>query len=182
MNPVFVSLFSVFVFILPTHSTQDQKHSWESPWPIEKVQQMVRDLEADPLGKHADNLRAVLGTYFDNMRPEFVVCIDQFLPLLHSDKVAHKNLWLHVPISSGSFLLDHPEAIQDEEAYQLAGLKGMLRAYEKMIQVKPMLRHDFLEELLRLQDAGKLNEYVRQHMYNGDSSSNPPLKLQSEER
>jgi|KBSSwiStaDraftv2_1062776.scaffolds.fasta_scaffold1147230_2 hypothetical protein len=149
-------------------SAKDGERSWRSPVPIDKVQQMVRDLESDPLGKNADALRAYLVKYFDNMRPEFVVCLAQFQPLMQAEKEAHKNLWLQVPISSGSFLLDHPEAIEDTAAYQLAGLEGMLRVYTKMLASDPSLRHDFLDQLVRLQHDGKLGEHVRTHPCPGD--------------
>ena len=143
---------------------------WDSPVPVEKIQQMVRDLEAAPLAKEADTLRAFLVKYFDSMRPEFVVCLGQFSPLMDAKKKAHKNLWLQVPIASGSYLLDHPEAIDDHVAYQLAGLEGMLRVYEKMLLAKPQLRYEFLDELLTLRDAGKLVEHVRVHVCDGDST------------
>ena len=157
--------------------SEDQQ-AWESPFPIDKVQRMVKDLEADPLGEHAESGRAILVTYFDNMRPEFSVCLDQFLPVFRSKKKSINDLWFYVPIASGSYLLDHPEDIDDKYAYQLAGLEGMLRAYESMIASKPKLRHEYLDDLLQRRDTGKLGEHVKNHMCDdGGSSSNNRLNL-----
>jgi len=159
---------AVLLSVGTTLAARDQQRSWKSPVPIDKIQQMVRDLEADPLGEHADALRAYLVKYFDNMRPEFVVCLNQFHPLMDSKKQAHKNLWLQVPIASGSFLLDHPDSIEDAPAYQQAGLKGMLRVYRTMLASDPTLQNEFLDQLLRLEHDGKLGEHVRSHPCDGD--------------
>ena len=155
----------VLMFLLATSvgAKGQGKTEWKSPVPVDKVKLMVSDLEADPLGEHADGLRAVLLKYFDNMRPEFNVCLGQFKPLLDTEDEAQKKLWLHVPIGSGAYLLDHPEDIENEEAYQREGMEAMLRVYEKMLAGRPATRHAFLDQLLGLRDAGKLADHVRAH-------------------
>ena len=103
-------------------------------------------------------------THFDEMEPEFELCLNQIGPLMDAKKQAHKNLWFHVAIASGDYLLEHPDAIDDKYSYQLAGLEGAIRSYENMIQQKPKLMHPFMDQLRSLRDQGRLGEHVRSHM------------------
>ena len=152
------------VLALVTPAWAEEELYWDSPIEIDKIHQMVKALETDPLGKDAKALLVGLYAFMDKMDPEFVVCLSQFAPLLDSKKGAHEDLWMHVAIASGDYLLDHPEDIENEPAYQEAGLEGMLRAYENMVRAKPKLRHEFLEHLVELRDQGNLRQHVMDNM------------------
>ena len=93
----------------------------DSPIPREKIHEMVETLIADPYGEHAEALGAILYAYVDKIRPEFVLCVSQFAPLLDSGNEDHTRVWIQIAISSGDYLLANPEAIENEYRYQLAG-------------------------------------------------------------
>jgi hypothetical protein len=131
--------------------------------PRNKFREGVELLITDPYGDHADALRAVLYVYVDNIRPEFVMCVPQFAPLLDSNNEDHRSIWVQIAISSGDYLLVHPEAIDDEHRYQVAGIEGALRMYENMLETNPDVRHEFLEGLIALRDEGRLGEHVQAH-------------------
>ncbi len=100
------------------------------------------------------------------------MCLGQFKPLVDSKTKEEHELWFHVPIASGAYLLDHPEDISNKYAYQLAGIEGLVRVYETIVAAKPRRRSAFLDELVTRRKAGTLGEFVRAHMCPQVSSSN----------
>jgi len=64
--------------------------------------------------------------------------------------------------SAAVFVIDHPERADDEAGKQLAGVEGMLRAYDSILREKPRKRIVFLDELLAMREAGTLAAWVRQ--------------------
>ena len=84
MKTIVVAVLSIVAVIAPAFCEDAQRST--SDLAVPTVQRMVRALESAPLGKEADDLRAVLFSYFDAMRPEIVLCLDQFQPLINSKK------------------------------------------------------------------------------------------------
>jgi hypothetical protein len=140
----------------------------------EQLHEIVVDLETDPLGKHADGLRAGLLVYFEDV--DFVFCVTKTIVLLNESKKKrlHAPVWMQVIFGSGDYVTQHPEQIDDEFAYTLAGWESALRVYEKITSEKPKARLDELDRLVGLRNGGQLGDYVRDQLCEdaGDSSSN----------
>ena len=124
----------------------------------DQVHRMVVAVELDPLSKMAEDTRPALLIYFEPI--DYTVCLDQIGFLTHDDAKALQPVMWQVVFSSGDFFLQKPEESKNRLAYMLAGLEGGLRVYERMLAVKPELRHAKLDELLTLRNDGHLMDYV----------------------
>jgi len=63
--------------------------------------------------------------------------------------------------SSGQFIIEHPDQAKDANAQYVAGVEGVLRAYQSILKTKPDAKSKELDELIQKQTQGTLNEYVR---------------------
>jgi hypothetical protein len=63
--------------------------------------------------------------------------------------------------SMGAFAIEHPEAANDPNAQQLAGVEGALNAYRSILRDKPDAKFPALETLLQTQSRGELPDFVR---------------------
>ena len=68
---------------------------------------------------------------------------------------------LQLTLSSGVFVIEHPDQAQDASAQCLAGVEGALKAYQAILKVKPDARDKALDEVLDKQRNGKLADHVR---------------------
>jgi hypothetical protein len=64
--------------------------------------------------------------------------------------------------SMAALIIQHPEAANDVEAQQIAGVEGGLNAYRSMLQMEPGARSIALDKLLELKKRGELSGFVRQ--------------------
>lgn len=61
----------------------------------------------------------------------------------------------------GAFVIEHPEAANDKDAQQLAGMESALKAYSAIVRVRPDGRLKSYDALLAAQSQGALPEAVR---------------------
>ena len=132
-----------------------------TPADREQAVRFAHALEEDPLGAQAAEQRGWVLGFLDAAPDVHVnVCLELIGPLLKSDKPSIDALTLQLAISTGAFVIEHPETARDDAATSLAGLLGVLKAYEHVIQVSPTSRLKFLEDLLRKRDNGDLPSFV----------------------
>lgn len=155
------AMFAILLCTSVAFGGEADDHGWILEIPEDEIRERVRQLEADPLGKDAKMLRSVLVTYFDEIDMTIVICASHVGPLLESRKRSHKDLSLHMIIASGDHLLAHPDQLDQEHVYQLAGLERVITVYERMIREKPKLEHPFMEDLRVRRDEGTLEAFVR---------------------
>ena len=63
-------------------------------------------------------------------------------------------------LSGGAYLIEHPEAESEPRAIWIAGVEGALRTYRRALELEPEMKSEDLDELVELERAGKLAEYV----------------------
>jgi hypothetical protein len=63
--------------------------------------------------------------------------------------------------STAKFVIEHPEQAGDHQRAFLAGVEGVLRAYQNIRKAKPKAEMKPLEELLAKQQAGGLADFVK---------------------
>lgn len=64
-------------------------------------------------------------------------------------------------LSSGAFVIENPEKAKDDKAQYLAGVEGVLKAYQSIIKEQPQTRSKALDDLLQKQSQGELPDFVR---------------------
>jgi len=65
-------------------------------------------------------------------------------------------------ISTAVFVFDHPDKAADEPAKQLAGVRGMLRAYQSILEKRPRAHSGFLDRLLAMDAEGSLERWANE--------------------
>jgi hypothetical protein len=63
-------------------------------------------------------------------------------------------------ISSAAFMIEHPDKAKNEQAVDLSGLLGALKAYQAILKREPESRWEYLDMLLQLNEEGALGSYV----------------------
>jgi hypothetical protein len=123
--------------------------------------QYVRNLETDPLSKDASQERKWLLTWIREV-PDIAVttCVPLVSPLLNSEYAYKSILSVQLTFSTAAYVIEHPEKMHDIQASSLAGLEGVLAAYQSLIKAKPDAKQSFLDELLAKRAEGKLAEFV----------------------
>lgn len=134
----------------------------------EQLHEMVLQLEQDPLGKDAGAIRAGLLLYFEDV--DFIFCLNSTLVALNESKKEklHDPIWMQAIFGSGDYVTQHPDRIDDQFAYALAGWESALRTYEVIRDQKPKARLEDLDGLVKLRDQGRLPDYVRENLCEED--------------
>ena len=65
--------------------------------------------------------------------------------------------------AAGVFVLENPKRASDDRASWIAGLEGVVRAYQNLLELDEGHRDHFLDKLVKIQSSGRLGEYVDKH-------------------
>ena len=82
-------------------------------------------------------------------------------------------------VAAGVFVLEHPKQASDDRATWIAGLEGVVRAYQNLLELDRGHRDAFLDKLVEIESAGKLGEYVDTHSDECYEPVSPDRKRQS---
>jgi hypothetical protein len=75
----------------------------------------------------------------------------------HGGEIVVQNMF-----SMAAFMIEHPEAVNDPVAQQMAGVEGALKAYRSILRVNPEATSPALDSLLQTQSRGALPDFVRE--------------------
>lgn len=67
-------------------------------------------------------------------------------------------------LSAGAFTIEHPENAGDSLLVARAGLHGALLAYRATVAAEPKRASQFFDDLVALEDQGKLDDYLASRM------------------
>ena len=127
----------------------------------EKAVRIAHALEEDPLNPDVQAERPWLITWLEEVPDISVdVCLELIDPLLKSETPLAAGLSTQLMLSSAAFVIEHPDQAADKRATSLAGLKGVIRAYERASAVDPKARMKFLDGLLEKRDHNELDAFV----------------------
>jgi hypothetical protein len=123
-----------------------------------------RELEQQPFGEEPQERRAELYRWWKEV-PGISLewCEPLLLDAKHDNEALQATLVLQAILSAGAFLLENPGRAWERRAIWAAGVEGALRTYRRAVAEAPSLRSVFLEELVKLEEAGRLAEYVDRH-------------------
>jgi hypothetical protein len=66
-------------------------------------------------------------------------------------------------LASGAFIIENPEKAGDMNAMNLAAVGSALKVYSSILQQKPDAKWKTLDDLLKKQSQGKLEDALRKH-------------------
>ena len=78
--------------------------------------------------------------------------------------------------AAGVFVIEHPQQESDVRASWIAGLEGVVRAYRNLLELDSGHRDHFLDRLVEIESAGKLDHYVDTHSEACSSEISPDRK------
>jgi hypothetical protein len=158
-------------------SASAQKRGPSTPEERAQTVRLARALETDPLNDSARPARAWLITFLTDVPDVNVtICTDLFGPLLKTKKDYAPELVTQPMFSEAAFIIEHPDKANDETAVHIAGVEGMLKAYESILKAKPKAHHQFLDDLIVKRDKGELASFVADIVKN--KCSGPKTKEQ----
>lgn len=131
----------------------------------ERLVRAARQLENDPLGSEAAELRSWALTWLiDHPDLDFKVCTTFLKPYLDSGRKYLAEINLQTAISSGAYVVTHPAWKEDRAAVYLAGLTGSLKVYEALAAADASVKWRFMEGLVKEMYSGKLPAYIEKNM------------------
>ena len=68
-------------------------------------------------------------------------------------------------LASGAFQIENPDKAADTKATNLAAVESVLKTYQEILQQKPDAKSKVLDDLLKKQSQGKLDESVQKQCH-----------------
>ncbi|MFL6331748.1 MAG: hypothetical protein ACJ754_00225 [Pyrinomonadaceae bacterium] len=142
---------------------QDNKRGPSTPEERRRAVEIATLLENEPLHKDAKKLSEAL-LFFLIQAPDITVpiCTDVLGDYKKIKGDYAPTITAQLTFSTAKFIIEHPEQAEDKDHVYLAGVEGVLRAYQNIKQAKPKVEIKPLEELLAKQQAGQLADFVKQ--------------------
>ena len=122
----------------------------------------IESLEQNPLAKDSFEKRQWLTEWIVQV-PDFTVklCCKALDSLDTVNDTYSNQLRMQAIYSQAAYILQHPSTTSDAEK-EAAGLAGALRAYQAIQRFDPSAQYPVLDELVSLEQQGKLVQYVEQ--------------------
>jgi hypothetical protein len=95
--------------------------------------------------------------------PDVHVNLCPMVDLPKGDKKHSQTLFTALMLSQTAFAIEHRDDPADVHAEYLAGMNGLLDAYEKVVAANAKDRQPALDDLLQRRQAGTLPDYVKEH-------------------
>ncbi|MFL5385650.1 MAG: hypothetical protein ACJ8GN_24295 [Longimicrobiaceae bacterium] len=130
---------------------------------LEAVAKNIRALEANPLASDAAEARRVLLMWItDSPDVTITMCGGALKSLSESTSRYHGELLLQFVLSSGAYVIEHPDRAGDVARVTAGGLEGALAAYTALKARQGEQAADpFMEQLSGIRERGGLEEHAR---------------------
>jgi tetratricopeptide (TPR) repeat protein len=161
MTRLAIALLAVLATCAPAQDKEQRKPS--SPEERARFVQFVESLERDPLASDAKDKRSAALQWLIAV-PDISVTMCSMPPSLVESKAdLASEMFVQGGLSSGAFILKHPAFKEDVYYVNLAGMHGILHAYEAAKAARPGLKIPELESLLPAKLSGELPQLVSQY-------------------
>ena len=159
IKAIAVAILLLGMVSVRTARAQDRGHS--TPEERARAVKIAHSLEDDPLAKGAKDQRAWVIQWITRI-PDITVtvCGEYFGKLPDTPHGYSTDITWQMTISSAAFMIEHPAKAKDEQAVALAGLQGALKAYQAILTQEPSARWPHVDNLVKMRDQGKLDDYV----------------------
>ena len=158
---VVVTLAAILTSALGSASAPAEKRGPSTPEERKRAVEVARALEQDPLNKNLINDREwALRFVIEVPDIKVSVCTTVMAPVTASKKNHSSELLVIYILSSAAHVIENPQA--DDAAANLAGLEGVLRAYEVILKSKPKAHHAHLDEMIEKRSNDSLGQHVQE--------------------
>ena len=154
-----------FALAVSVSTSWAQNRGPSTPEERKRAVEIATLLESDPLNKDAKALSQEL-LFFIIQVPDIQVhlCTNVLGDYKKIKGDYSPTITAQLTFSQARFVIEHPEQAKDEYLESLAGVEGVLRTYQNIKRAKPKVKIEPLEELLVKQQAGQLDEFVKNAM------------------
>lgn len=160
-SPSLIAACVVLALCAGAGSAQERRKP-STPEQRRKAVETATLLEDDPLNKDAKRLRAELLMFLIEAPDiQVTLCTDVLGELSKIKGEYAPVVTAQLTFSTAKFVIEHPERAGDHDAAFLAGVEGVLRAYQNIKKAKPKVRMEQLDALLVKQQAGELGDFVK---------------------
>lgn len=131
-----------------------------------KVVKLTHALEADPLAKNArESRRWLVDKLTQTNDPNVIVCPALFGELLNDKDFKYQSELIAQPIfGQGAYLIEHPDAKDDDLATFVAGLNSLLLMYERYAAKDATSKRPYLDTLVAARDKHELSAWVEEQL------------------
>jgi hypothetical protein len=119
---------------------------------------LANSMESNPLGADKKEQQWLLRWLIEVPDISISVC-SATMPWEKNYKYAGELMSIEMS-SMAKTAIEHPEKSSDKAAVGLAGLESAMKAYSKILEANPSAHSKKMDEMLKLQAAGTLGEYV----------------------
>jgi carboxypeptidase Q len=132
-----------------------------TPEERQQALEYIQHFESDPLNPDLKKeVRWV--TEWMIQVPDIHTTLCLFVDLPKGDKKHSQTLFTSMVMAQTRFAIEHRDAAPELDAEFLAGMQGMLHAYEKVIAAYPRDREPALDDLVHRRDDGSLPQYLKE--------------------
>ncbi len=134
-----------------------------TPQERKQALEYIRHFKADPLNP---NLKAEAQWVMEWTREVPDIRLDLCTSFYKMPKAEFKDgqvLFSAMVLAQTAFVLENPDRQDDGLAQVQAGVEGVLRVYEMLIQANSKDREPFLDKLIKLREGGTLAQFVKLH-------------------
>ena len=126
-----------------------------------RIVALSRAFERDVLGPDAGRLATEIQGWWIEVPDLTVTWVRDLLPAEEiGSQVVARALAVQALAAAGVFVIEHPDRASDRRASWVAGLEGVVRAYQRILVKHRELRDPFLDRLADRCAAGTLVEYI----------------------
>lgn len=156
------SSFLAVGFLLIMFATRASAQATSTPEERARWAEISRKLETNPLDESVDKdgewAFNRLGEAHDIHVPLCAALLGEF----NDPKYKYRHqITRQYMLSSGAFLIENPDKAGDLAAMNLAAVSSTLKVYTAILQQKPDAKSKLLDDLLKKQSQGKLDEALR---------------------
>ena len=145
-----------------TAAVAQEQRGPSTPEERQRFVQVAHKVEANPLDPALKaDVRWALKWIIEVPDVSVSLCAAPLNGLLGSKYKYEAELFGDYTLALGAFVIEHPEKAKDPVAVNLAGAESALKAYQAILKQKPQTTSAALDELLKKQTAGKLDDFVQ---------------------
>lgn len=151
-----VGIFSTFATRVPAQntSTPEERAQWAA---------ITHQLESSPFDDSVNKQGEAAFKRLSDVHDVHVVLCPALLSEFNGMKYAYAHtITRQYMMASGAFQIENPDKAEDAKATALAGVESVLKMYQAILKQRPDAKAKQLDDLLKNQSQGKLNDALKQ--------------------
>jgi hypothetical protein len=154
-----VLVISVAMLILQRAAAQDTSTSEERAQWVE----ITHKLESSPLDESVNQQGESAFKRLSDVHDVHVLLCPALLGEFNGMKYVYAHtITRQYMLASGAFQIENPDKAADAKATAIAAVESALKAYQAILKQKPDAKAKQLDDLLKKQTQGKLNDALKQ--------------------